>query len=115
MYHIRCRLSYVVGDEQNVTTVLSMNVSAPGVWQYPRRQIGPLEQWIDEHPPGTPMLVRYDPARHTEVVTTDKLVGGPHTQGNIKLLEVCAVSFVILLAIARITRLHRPGPVDALP
>lgn len=112
MYHLRCRLSYVVGGEQNVTTVHSINV---GVWQYPRNQFGPLEQWIDEHPPGTPILVRYDPARHTEVVTTDKLVGGPHTQSNIKLFEVCAVSFVILLAIARITRLHLPDPVDVLP
>jgi Protein of unknown function (DUF3592) len=115
IYHIRCRLSYVVGGEQNVTTVLSMNVSSLGVWQHPRNQIGPLEQWIDEHPPGAPILVRYDPASHTEVVTTDKLVGGPHTQSNIKVFEACAVSFVILLAIARITRLHLPDPVDVLP
>lgn len=99
MYHIRCRLSYVVGGEQNVTTVRSTNV---GVWQYPRNH-RPLEQWIDDHPPGTPILVRYDPADHAEVVTTDKLVGGPHTQSNIKLFEVCAGSFVILLAIGRIT------------
>ena len=105
IYHIRCRLSYVVGGEQNVTTVLSMS----------RNQMGPLEQWIDQHPPGTPIFVRYDPADHPQVVTTDKLVGGPHTQGNIKVLKVCAGSFVILLAIARITRLHLPDPVDVLP
>jgi hypothetical protein len=120
MYHIRCRLSYVVGGAQNLGTVYSMNVSSPGVWQYPRNQIGrfehgSLEQWIDEHPPGTPILVRYDPADHAQVVTTDKLVGGPHTQSNIRLFEVCAGSFVILLAVARITRLHLPGPVDVLP
>ena len=112
MYHIRCRLSYFVGGQQNVTTVYSSNV---GVWQYSRHQIGPLEQWIDGHPPGMPILVRYDPANHTEVVTTDKLVGGFHTQSNIKLLEACAVSFVILLAIARITRLHRRNTLDVLP
>jgi len=94
-----------VGGEQNVTTVLSMS----------RNQTGPLEQWIDEHPPGMPILVRYDPADHTEAVTTDKLVGGPHTQGNINVLEACAGSFVILLAIARITRLHQPDPIDVLP
>jgi len=111
MYHIRCRLSYVVSGEQNVTTVLSSNV---GVWLHPRNQVGPLEQWIDEHPRGTPIVVRYDPADHTQVVTRDKLVGGPHTQSNIKLLEVCAASFVILLAIARITRLRLPDPVDVL-
>jgi hypothetical protein len=114
-YHIRCRLGYVVGGEQNVTTVHSINAPSPGVWQYPRNQIGPLEQWIDEHPPGTPILVRYDPANHTQVVSRDKLVGGPHTQSNLKVFEACVGSFVILLAIARITRLHLPDPVDVLP
>jgi hypothetical protein len=107
MYHIRCRLSYVVGGKQNVTTVHSIDV---GVWQYPRNQIGPLEQWIDEHPTGTPILVRYDPANHTQVVSTDKLVGGPHTESNIKVFAVSVGSFVILLAIARIARLHLPDP-----
>ena len=115
-YHIRCGLSYVAGGEQNVTTVRSRDVPSSRVWQYPRNQIGPLEQWIDEHPPGTQILVRYDPANHPEVLTTDKLVGGPHTQGNIKVLKVCVGSFVILLAIARIARLHPPDdPVDLLP
>jgi hypothetical protein len=112
MYHIRCCLSYVVGGKQNVTTVHSIDV---GVWQSPRNQIRPLEQWIDEHPSGTPILVRYDPANRTQVVSTDKLVGGPHTESNIKVFEVCAGSFVILLAIARITRRHLPDPVDVLP
>ena len=111
MYYIRCHLKYVVGGEQNVTTVLSKNVSL-GVW---RDRVGPLEQWIDEHPPGTPILVRYDPADHKQVVTTDKLVGGPHTQSNIKICEVCAGSFVVLLAIARITRPYLPDPVDVIP
>jgi len=64
-YHIRCRLSYAVGAEQNVTNVYSMNVPSPEVWQYPPNQIGPLEQWVDEHPPGTPILVRYDPVPNT--------------------------------------------------
>jgi uncharacterized protein DUF3592 len=111
-YYIRCRLSYAVGVEQNVATIYSRNAPSPEVWQYPRNQIGPLEQWVDEHPPGTPILVRYDPAKHTKVVSTDSLVGGPHTQSNIKVLEVCAVSFVILLAVARITRSRSLGKAD---
>jgi hypothetical protein len=100
-------LSYTVGSEQNVTSIISMNAPAREVWQYPPNQIEPLEKWLDAHPPGTPILVRYDPARHTRVVTTDRLVGGPHTQGNVRLLEVGAGSFVILLTIMLITRRHQ--------
>jgi len=115
-YHIRCRLSDAVGAEQNVTNVYSMNVPSPEVWQYPPNQIGPFEQWVDEHPPGTPILVRYDPAKHTKVVlmSTDMLAGGPHTRSSIKVLDAFAGSFVILLAIAGITRLKSRGKADVL-
>jgi hypothetical protein len=105
-YHIHCRLSYAVGAERNVTNVYSRDVPSRNVWQYPPNQIGPLEEWVDEHPPGTPIVVRYDPADHAKVV----LVGanmplvGPRTQNNVKLLEFLAASFLVLLMIARITR-----------
>jgi len=99
IYHIRCRLSFNAGAGQSVASVYSRS----------RGQIGPLEQWLAEHPPGTAIDVRYDPANHTRVVSTDVLVGGPHTPSNIKLLEVCAASVVILLAIGRITRLQPFG------
>jgi len=103
IYYIRCRLINAVGPELNVTSLYSMH-----------NQIGLLKQWIDEHAPGTPILVRYDPAKQTTVVSTDVLDGGPHTQSNIKLLEVCAGSFIILLAIARITRSRSLGNADVL-
>jgi len=85
--HISCRLSYAVGPERNVATVSSRNAPSRGVWQYPRNQIRPLEEWIEAHPPGTPISLRYDPAKHTEVVAMDKLIGGTHTQGNIRCLR----------------------------
>ncbi|MGA8678094.1 MAG: hypothetical protein WB621_23000 [Candidatus Acidiferrales bacterium] len=61
---------------------------------------------MDEHPQGTPILVRYDPADHTKVVLVANYMprGGPRTPSNVKLLEVCAGSFLVLLTIARITR-----------
>jgi hypothetical protein len=106
MYYIRCRLIYEVGAEQNMATVDSVNVPSRAVWQYPPNQIGPLEDWIAEHPPGTPIVVHYDPDHHTKavLVATDMPRGGPRTPSNVKLLKVCAGSFVILLTIARITR-----------
>jgi len=65
-YYIHCRLSYTVGAEQNMANVYSSNVPSPEIWQYPPNQIGPLEVWVDEHPPGTPIVVHYDPCRPYE-------------------------------------------------
>jgi hypothetical protein len=89
MYYIRCRLIYEVGTEQNTATVDSVNVPSRAVWQYPPNQIGPLEDWVAEHPPGTPIIVHYDPDHHTKavLVTTDMPRGGPRTPNNVKLLE----------------------------
>jgi hypothetical protein len=97
-YCILCHLSYAVGLEQNAAKLFSRTVSP--------KHTGPIVEWMDEHPPGTPIAVRYDPAHHTKVVpvATGMLLGGPRTQSNMKLLEVCAGSFLVLLAIARITR-----------
>ena len=105
-YYIHCRLSYAVGAEQNTATIYSVNAPSRAVWQYPPNQIGPLEDWVAEHPPGTPIVVHYNPAHHAKavLVTTDMPRGGPRTPSNVKLLKVCAGSFVILLTIARITR-----------
>jgi hypothetical protein len=72
----------------------------------PPNQIGPLEEWVDGHPAGTPIAVHYDPADHSTgvLVATDMPLDGPRTPSNMKQLEVSAVSSLILLAIARITR-----------
>ena len=105
-YHIHCRLSYAVGAERNMTNLYSRNVPSRNVSQYPPNQIGPFEEWVDEHPPGTPIVVRYDPADHTKVVlvAANMPFGGPRTQNNVKLLEFLAGGFLVLLTIARITR-----------
>lgn len=105
-FYIRCRLSYAVGAERNVTNVYSSNVPSPNIWQYPPNQIGPFEEWVDEHPPGTPIVVHYDPADHTKVVLVANYMplGGPRTPNNVKLLEFLAGSFLVLLTIARIAR-----------
>jgi hypothetical protein len=105
-FYIQCRLSYAVGAQQNATTIYSGHVPAPEIPQYPPNQIAPFEEWVDEHPQGTPIVVRYDPADQKRVVLVANYMprGGPRTPNNVKLLEVCAGSFLILLTIARITR-----------
>ena len=107
-YRIRCRLSYLVGAEQNAANVYSTNVPPPEVWQYPPNQIAPFAEWVEAHPQGTPIVVHYDPANHRKaaLVTTDMPLGGPRTPNNLKVLGVFAVASVLLLTIARITRLR---------
>lgn len=104
-FYIRCRLRYAVGAEQYAATILSMNVPSSEVWQYPPNQIAPFEQWVNDHPQGTPIAVRYDPADHKKValVTTDMPRGGPRTPDNLKVLGGFAFAFLLLLSIARIT------------
>jgi hypothetical protein len=107
-YYIDCRLSYAVGAEQMAAHVYSAYVPSREVPQYPPNQIGPLEDWVDRHPPGTEMAVRYDPAKPSKMVliaTDMPRAGGPHTANNLKLLGFFAASSVMLLALARVWRL----------
>jgi uncharacterized protein DUF3592 len=105
-YYIDCRLSYVVGAEEFATTIYSASVPSATVWQYPPNQIGPLEDWVDAHPQGMPIAVRYNPAnpKKAVLVATDMPRGGPRTPSNLKLLGIAALSCVVLLTIARAGR-----------
>jgi hypothetical protein len=104
--YIQCRLAYAVGAEQDATSVFSAHFPSPEVWQDPPNQIAPFEEWVDEHPQGTPIIVRYDPVDQGKVVLVADYMprGGPRTASNLKLLEVCVGSFLVLLTIARTTR-----------
>jgi hypothetical protein len=105
-FYIRCRLNYAVGSEQHAANIYSSNVPSPEIWQYPPNQIAPFQEWVNDHPQGTPIVVRYDPADHTKIVLVAANMpgGGPRTPTNVKLLEFLAGSFLILLTIARIAR-----------
>jgi hypothetical protein len=107
-YWIDCSLSYTVLGEEIVSHVHSRTIPNPGrvIWQYPTGQFERLQEWVDEHPEGTPIAVRYDPANHGKavLVTTDMPLGGPQTPDNLKLLAFFGMSSVVLLAIGRIAR-----------
>jgi hypothetical protein len=116
-YHIDCRLSYAVGSERNVARIFSVNVPSPDVWQYPPNRIAPFEKWVNDHPPGTPLLIHYNPAHHAKIVLAEYLPGdGPRTPRNLTLLEVCSGSFLALLALVRIMpRLLRQREPSSMP
>ncbi len=107
-YWINCRISYLVGAEEIVAKVHSRTTPAPQrvIWQHPANQFGFMQEWVDQHPPGTPIAVHYDPANHSKavLVVTDMPLGGPLTPANLKLLKLTAGICVLLLAIAGITR-----------
>jgi hypothetical protein len=105
-FYIRCRLSYAVGAEQHAANIYSINAPSREIWQYPPNQIAPLEEWVNNHPQGTPIFVHYNPANRKKIalVETDMPRGGPRTPNNVKLLEFFGGSFLVLLTIARIAR-----------
>jgi Protein of unknown function (DUF3592) len=110
-YHIDCRLSYTVGAEHFVAGIYSTSAPGPEVWQYPPNQIAPFQDWVDAHPRGTLIVVRYDPANHKKAVlaVNDLPHGGPHARNNLKMLGVVAAICVVLLTIAQIAR---PRPAE---
>lgn len=105
-YNIRCRLEFMADSQQVRATVYSIDVPPADAAQYPRNQIAPFIDWVNAHPPGTPLVVRYNPVQTSKVVLAGDYMpmGGPQTPNDIKLIEACAGSFLVLLLIARITR-----------
>jgi hypothetical protein len=80
-FYIDCRLSYSVAGAENIANVYSGHVPAADDWQYPPNQIGPLQEWLGQHPSGTAIAVRYDPDNHTKVVlVVNDMPRGPHTE-----------------------------------
>ena len=107
-YWIACRLTYLVGAAEVVAEVHSRSTPAPRrvISQQPAAQIELMQDWVDRHPPGTPIAVHYDPANHAKAVlgATDMPLGGLRTPDNLTLLGYAAGSCALLLAIAKITR-----------
>jgi acyl transferase domain-containing protein len=104
--YIQCRFVYSAGLELNAINVYSTPFPDETVAQYPLNQRQPYDDWLAAHPPGTPVAVRYDPAKHSDAVMVSDLMprAGPHTPNNLKLLAVCAGIFVVTLVLARIAR-----------
>jgi len=109
MQHIDCRLSFVVNDRRIVADIYSANVPSPEVLQYPPNQIQPYLDWVNYHPAGSTLAVRYDPSNPQKVVLASDYMprGGPHTTNNLKLVAACAGTFVVSFLLARIMRPQR--------
>jgi hypothetical protein len=109
-YWIDCSIRYTVRGDEIVSHIHSRSTPAPRhvILQYPAQQVEKLQEWVDQHPEGTPILVHYDPANPKKAVllTTDMPLGGRRTPDSLKLLTLFAVTCVVLLTIARVARVR---------
>lgn len=101
-YYINCSIRYPVGSDEIVSRVSSRSTPAPDrvIWQA-EPIFNEMQDWVNRHPRGTPMAVRYDPAnpRRAALETTDMPLGGPQTPDNLRLVEVGTAGCLVLLAV----------------
>jgi hypothetical protein len=107
-YWIDCSISYTVRGEDVASHVHSRSTPAPArmIWQYPAGQFDGMQEWVDRHPEGAPMMVHYDPANRSKavLVVTDMPLAGPQTSNNLKLLVFFAALSVVSLILMRTAR-----------
>jgi hypothetical protein len=109
---IDCRIRYVVGNETVMSSIRSGSWPAPEktIWEFHPGQaqetFDKMQGWVEAHPPGTTIAVRYDPASHAKaaLVTTDMPLGGARTPGNVQTTEGAAALSAALLIIATLAR-----------
>ncbi|MGA3132191.1 MAG: DUF3592 domain-containing protein [Terracidiphilus sp.] len=107
-YRIDCSVSYTVHGEKILSHVDSRTTLDPRqvIWESQPPQFERMQEWVDAHPKGTPIAVHYDPASRSKaiLIVTDMPSGGSQTPFCLRLLEISAMSCVLLLAIVRIIR-----------
>jgi hypothetical protein len=112
---IYCRIGYLVGNETVMSSVNSASWPAPEkmIWEsHPgqaQEMFDTMQGWVEAHPPGTTIAVRYDPASHAKaaLVTIDMPLGGPRTPGNVRTTEGAAALSAALLIMAILARRAR--------
>lgn len=65
-----------------------------------------MDRWVNNHPTGSTVVVRYDPAQpKTAILARDDMpYGGSRTPGNLRVVETFSIGCVSLLAIAMLLR-----------
>ncbi|MGA3091154.1 MAG: DUF3592 domain-containing protein [Terriglobales bacterium] len=109
---IDCRIVYPVGNETVMSSVRSGSWPAPEkvIWEFHPGQAqamsDKMQGWVEAHPQGTTIAVRYNPASHAKaaLVTTDMPIGGARTPGNVQTTESAAALSAALLIIAAFAR-----------
>ena len=118
-YWIDCSLTFDVGGETVLTHLHSGSAPAPQrvIWASRPYLFDYMQAWVDQHPPGAPVTVHYDPANRSRVVYlgSDMPAAGPRTPSNVKLLDFFAIGFIVLFAVARFTYPGMPPQGERAP
>jgi hypothetical protein len=101
---IECKIRYLAGDNSVETKLRSASSTS-------QSQILLMNQWVNDHEPGSSIAIRYNPRFPQKAVltVTDMPLSGPHTPNNLKLLLFAAISCIFLLAVARFMRAPSPA------
>jgi hypothetical protein len=109
---LACQIRFRVAESEIKTDIRSGHRSNPSQG-YP----APMERWVADHPNGSSIMVRYDPADpKTATPAADYLPNAaPRTRFNLLLLLSFCGACLILLTVARRFRpanraVARPGP-----
>ncbi len=109
---IDCQIEYVVGDRTVLSRVRSMTAPAleKVIWEFHSGEakgiLSKMQDWVKAHPPGSAIVVHYDPTNHARaaLVATDMPNGGPQSPKNVRFTELALVFSAALLMIATLTR-----------
>jgi len=100
-WHIETEVRYLVDGKEQTSSIHSRVASSGDERE--------MYQWASQHPPGTPLPIRYDPEHHDTVVpdARDMPETGSQVLGDWQMLLIFSVLSVTLIAIGRVLRGRR--------
>lgn len=100
-WQIETEVRYTV-DGQELTSSIHSRVASSG-------EERDMYRWASQHPPGTPLPLRFDPQHHNTVVLYggDMPESGSQVPGDLQILLIFSVVSVTLITIGRVLQRRR--------
>jgi uncharacterized protein DUF3592 len=100
-WHIETEVRYLVDGKEQTSSIHS-RVATSG----DERE---MYQWASQHPPGTPLPIRYNPEHHDTIMPDagDMPETGSQVAGDLQMLLIFSVLSVALITIGRALRIRR--------
>ena len=100
-WHIETEVRYLVDGKEQASSIHSRVASSGDERE--------MYRWVSQHPPGTPLPIRYDPEHHDTVVPDagNMPETGSQVLGDWQMLLIFSVLSVTLIAIGRVLRSRR--------
>jgi hypothetical protein len=100
-WHIETEVRYTV-DGEELTSSIHSRVASSG-------EERDMYRWASQHPPGTPLPLRFDPQQHNMVVLDggDMPQSGSQVPGDLQMLLIFLVLSVTLITIGRVLQRRR--------